>query len=68
MTRINKKTTKGLLIDTIPNSPKYMYSNIVSFVWQTVRRITTEIWGVKGLTIGQCQHREAKFIQLLGDT
>ena len=35
----------GLLIDLIPNSPHY---NIMRIVWQTVRRITNEILGVKG--------------------
>ena len=28
-----------------------LQTNIIRFVWQTVRRITNEIWGVKGLTL-----------------
>ena len=34
-------------IDLIPNSP----NNIVKIIWQTVRRITNEISGVKGLSL-----------------
>ena len=42
----NKKISIiGLLIDLIPNSPHF---NIMRIVWQTVRRITNEILGVKG--------------------
>ena len=43
--RIKKISIIGLLIDLIPNSPHY---NIMRIVWQTVRRITNEILGVKG--------------------
>ena len=35
----------GLLIDPVPNSPKKYNENH----WQTVKRITNEIVGVKGL-------------------
>ena len=37
----------GLLIDPISNSP----TNIMRSIWQTVRRITNEILGVKGVEI-----------------
>ena len=29
--------------------PKILYTNIITNVWQTVRKITNEILGVKGL-------------------
>ena len=40
----------GLLIDLIPNSTNYYYD--CGIIWQTVRRITNEILGVKGLRLG----------------
>ena len=44
----------GLLIDLIPNSP----TNIMRIVLQTVRRITNEILGVKGLN-GRAYHESS---------
>ena len=41
---------RGLLVDPTPNSQ----TNITRTIWQTVRRITNEILGVKGLT-GNCR-------------
>ena len=40
-----KISNMGLLIDPVPNSPKKYNENH----WQTVKRITNEIVGVKGL-------------------
>ena len=38
-----KLSVRGFLVDPIPNFPKY----IIRIVWQTVRRITKEILGLK---------------------
>ena len=46
--RIKKNTNyENLLIDPVPNFP----TNKMKIIWQTVRRITTPILGVKGLTV-----------------
>ena len=37
----------GLLIDPI----KILQTNIISIIWETVRRISNEILGVKGLKL-----------------
>ena len=41
---------RGLLVDPTPNSQ----TNITRTIWQTVRRITNEILGVKGFK-GNCR-------------
>ena len=41
--RIQKISARGLFVDTISNLRK----NVMRIVWQTVRRITTQILGVK---------------------
>ena len=45
--RIGKKSIRGLLVDPIPNSLYY----VIRILWQSVRKITIEILGVKELTI-----------------
>ena len=45
--RIKKISIKGLLVDSLINSSNY----ITRTVWQTVRRITNEMMGLKRLTI-----------------
>ena len=49
VTRI-KILIRGLLVDPIPNSP----TNITRTIWRTVRRVTNEVVGVKGLA-GNCK-------------
>ena len=39
----------GLLIDPY----QILQTNIIRIVWQTVRRITNEILGVKGVNLGK---------------
>ena len=50
--RIKKILIRGLLIDPIP----ILQTNITRTIWQTVRRITNEILGVKGLTPWNDEH------------
>ena len=50
--RIKKISIKGLLVDSMINS-----SNCITrTVWQTVRRITNEMMGLKRLTINMNVH------------
>ena len=42
---------RKLLGDPKPNSPIYATCNIIGIVWQTLKRITKEILGVKELTL-----------------
>ena len=50
--RIKKISIKGLLVDSMINSSNY----ITRTVWQTVRRITNEMMGLKRLTINMNVH------------
>ena len=52
--RIKKISIKGLLVDSMINSLNYRY--ITRSVWQTVRRITNEMMGLKRLTINMNVH------------
>ena len=51
----------GILNDPIPSSP---LTNIRRIVWQTVRRITNEILGVKGSRV---QHWRNRIVRETGD-
>ena len=49
--RIRNKSIMGLQIDPNP----ILQTNIMRIIWQTVRRITNEIMGVKGLmSVSNC--------------
>ena len=50
--RIKKISIKRLLVDSMINSLNY----ITRTVWQTVRRITNEMMGLKRLTINMNVH------------
>ena len=50
--RIKKISIKGLLVDSMIISSNY----ITRTVWQTVRRITNEMMGLKRLTINMNVH------------
>ena len=50
--RIKKISIKRLLVDSMINSSNY----ITRTVWQTVRRITNEMMGLKRLTINMNVH------------
>ena len=47
----------GLLIDPI----KILQTNIIRIIWETVRRISNEILGVKGLKLNSANYRLGRF-------